>query len=189
MTKKVISIIFLIVTSLIFATSVFADFVGLDGKSFDIIFKLEQDNFVEINVRNMDNNADVDELDATIYDNEDTALQNSQCQIVVATNFEPGIKITFNLFKYYDEDEKTYDENKTFGYIVRLKGDDGNIIENNGTNYARLEVNRDGVEATFVAGNQNNYDEYKYPISFKLNLEDADSGTYLAEITVEVTTT
>ena len=182
MKKKIISILILIITLFVSTSFVYADFVGLSGDVFDIKFKWAVDNYVEVNIRNMDNDSDVDILDVALYD-DNSALQNFQCQIVVSTNFQPEIKVTYNLFKCVDTSIT-----KTFGYIVRLT-DEGSTLSYKGVNYDNLEVNKDGVVASFLAGDNDNYGEYKFPMAFKFNFEGADSGTYRAQITVEVTTT
>lgn len=183
MTKKVISIIVLFVALLVGTSFVYADYAGLSGDVFDIKFKWTVDDYVEVNIRNIDNNADLDLVDVIQYD-DSSALQNPQCQIVVSTNFQPEIKVTYNLFKCVDNDSNT----STFGYIVRLT-DDGSTLSYKGVNYDNLEVSKDGVTALFLAGDNDNYGEYKYPMAFKFDFEGADSGTYQATITVEVTTT
>lgn len=183
MTKKVISIIFLIVTSLIFATSVFADYVGVPTTNFDIVFNKEVKNSHTITVLdNDDNNITGQTLDKfyTSY-----SINNPQCKIVIGANHQFQIRVVFNLF--HNTDSSITD---TIGYKVKLIYQSKAVSDN----YNELEVSADNTGAEdkfyFTTGNRNGtWTTYTYSLAFSFEEGFGDNlapGDYEAEIRIEV---
>lgn len=182
MTKKVISIIFLIVTSLIFATAVFAEYVGLPTTNFDIVFKKVVDNTHTIAVLDSSNSNIINKTLDRFHTN--YTLNDPQCKIVVGANHEFKIRVVFNLF-HNTTDSSIKD---TISYKVNLY-----YSSNSVKNYEKLEVSADNTGAEdkfyFTTGNNKGvWTEYTYLLafSFQEGFDEVAPGDYEAEIRIEV---
>lgn len=187
MTKKVISIIFLIVTSLIFATSVFADYVGVPTTNFDIVFNKVVPNSFTISVIGTDVATFSDDTESstsmgTLVPNTSLGLNYPQCKIVVSLNFKTQMRLIFNPF--YNTDGDTIPYKITLWYGSSYVSD----------KYTSLNVESDNTGASddyyFELGNKNGtLVDYTYPLAFEFNQSDFDNaapGDYEAEIYIEV---
>ena len=180
MTKKVISIIFLIVTSLIFATSVFADYVGATGKDFSIVFTNYVENYFSVTVKDLNNNklSESSGLDV----NTTSGLKDSQCKIVLTTNCAPTVKITFNVLKNVDKNSDTIAY-----YVCVYQADESTPFDD----LSNLYVNGE-KSGSFTAGEVTSTyttEDFSYPLAFKFDQKDLDGvapGEYEALIQVEV---
>lgn len=181
MKKKVVSTLFLLIVLFAFASSLYADYVGLPGKNFDLIFSKYVENYVAITIKDIQNNK-ITELDANVT----SQLRYAQCKVVIATNYGPTIKITFNQLKHTSE---TISD--TITYKVRVYEEDGS------TPFEQLKelVIDSQKTGTFLAGNPATTSrvlDYEYPIAFEFDqatLSNASLGSYQAEIKVEVIST
>ena len=182
MTKKVISILVLIVASFIAAIGVSADYVGLPGKVFDLTFYKYVENFFEISFTDAKDNACTSMSVNTSYE-----LRDAQCKVVVTANSQNEIRVIFNLFHNVDENVSD-----TISYTAMLKGTDGATPI---TGYEALKVDADNTtsstnEGYFTAGTKSgSVVVSKYPIGFKFEDSDFDNaapGDYKATIVVEV---
>ena len=188
MTKKVISIIFLIVTSLIFATSVFAELTtyGLPGTQFDLVFNVIDKSYFAISVVDSTGNnpLETDENNEKFLDAEvGKGLAKTQCNIVVETNYNPTIEITFGIFKNKASDD-------VLTYKVRLYKN-----KNESTDYFfdYQEISNSAWSYQFSSGASNlaTKTKYIYPLGLDIvtNLDDVAVGNYEAEISIKVIST
>lgn len=184
MTKRVISILVLIVFSIVMGTSVFAAYVGTAGKNFNLVFNRYEEGTILIAFTDMKNNT----IDNNVFTPSLVKeLRDAQCKIAVTTNTYSQLKVTFNLFK-----NTNTNVDSSFSYTVQLyeANDDSTPM----TNYKALKVDSDGTTGgTFYTGNQYGENEtYKYNLAFQFSSDDLNSaipGTYQALIVVEVIST
>ena len=180
MTKKVISILILIVASLVMATTVTAGTYG-GTKDFDLLFNLYEAPKINVTFKDKDENEEYSETNPLILES-DTA----ECKIIFDSNVNAKAKVTFEVFKLQNSTDTTP---PTITYKITLSKTNADNTNTTVDGYNGLSV--DSVEAG-TSGSYFDIDEgiSKYPLTFTdLNSNNAVPGNYVANVTVTTEST
>ena len=172
MTKKVISILILIVASLVMATTVTAGTYG-GTKDFDLLFNIYEAPKINVTFKDKDENEEYSETNPLILES-DTA----ECKIIFDSNTTANAKVTFDVFKLQNSTDTTP---PTITYKITLcKTSDDNVVYNN------LLVDSEKTGSYFAIDEGTS----TYPLIFTIvNSDDAVPGNYVANVTVTTEST
>lgn len=185
MTKKVVTTLILCIVLFVSAVAVWADYYGVPGKDFNIVFASYVDEYAGITITDTKN----DKISTLAVDTT-MVLRDAQCNIVVSTNYGPKIRITFNPLK--NKDTTITESNVIFYHIRLFDTDEATPISGIDNVYIN---NVEGISVEFDAGSSSTTStvkDYKYPLAFKFETTDLDNavpGDYEATIIVEVIST
>lgn len=184
MTKKVISFFVLIVSLVICTANLYADYAGLTNKEFDLVLTRYEANYVKVTAQQLDDNhTEITEANPMTVDTTQK-IAKTQCRIVVNTNYDPKIKVTFDLFK-----NTTNDSYKIPYKVSVFKTNESDV-------HFTLNVQKDASSGSFTAGTTPTSNkataakDYYYLMGFEFESSAFDNiivGDYEATIKIEVT--